>query len=237
MDWKTFVANVIGSVAWPLVIATAIYMLREETAALLRRIKAAKIAGTEIQFNEAPPAKIGERLAQEVKQIEAQAGEDGGEKAPPAPLGEKEGQAVSQTRHTLVARAFLAESLVLQELQTEFNAPARRNVGFGSRGGQFIADGVIEAPDGTYVIEVKLVKSDRNYKRRIIEAKHQIQRYRDQMMSWPRPVKFVIAIVVDGGTEELADQIGSEFGDSEWLIARVYLLDQLIIKYGLPPLS
>ena len=47
MDWKTFIASIVGSISWPLVVGFAIYLLRNETAALLRRMKGAKIAGTE----------------------------------------------------------------------------------------------------------------------------------------------------------------------------------------------
>jgi membrane protein DedA with SNARE-associated domain len=50
MDWKTFFANVIGSLAWPILVGVVIYLLRDEMAALLRRMKGAKIAGTELAF-------------------------------------------------------------------------------------------------------------------------------------------------------------------------------------------
>lgn len=53
MDWKTFFAAVIGSLAWPVVAAAAIYTFRGELAALVRRLKRAKIAGTEVDFDEA----------------------------------------------------------------------------------------------------------------------------------------------------------------------------------------
>jgi hypothetical protein len=53
MDWKTFFANVIGSLAWPILVGVVIYLLRDEMAALLRRMKGAKIAGTELAFDEA----------------------------------------------------------------------------------------------------------------------------------------------------------------------------------------
>jgi hypothetical protein len=53
MDWKSFIANVIGSLAWPVVAGVTIYVLRSELAALLRRIRGAKIAGTEVEFDEA----------------------------------------------------------------------------------------------------------------------------------------------------------------------------------------
>ena len=53
MDWKTFFANVIGSLAWPILVGVVIYLLRDEMAALLRRMKGAKIAGNELAFDEA----------------------------------------------------------------------------------------------------------------------------------------------------------------------------------------
>jgi hypothetical protein len=76
----------------------------------------------------------------------------------------------------------VAESLILQELQSEFKTPVQRNVGFRIQSGSsFVVDGVIETVDTTYVVEVKLIRGSLQYKRRIIEAKHQISRNRDFM--------------------------------------------------------
>jgi membrane protein DedA with SNARE-associated domain len=49
MDWKTFFANVIGSLAWPILVGVVIYLLRDEMAALLRRMKGAKIAALNLR--------------------------------------------------------------------------------------------------------------------------------------------------------------------------------------------
>jgi len=193
-----------------------------------------------VEFDQAPPSKIGERLVQEVKQMESEEEQSVLKKLrPPSSTRPQQGTAEEEPprlpEQTLLTRAFVAESLVFQELQSEFKTPVQRNVGFGLRGSSFIADGVIEAPDATYVVETKLVRGALHHKRRIIEAKHQISRYREQMKGWPRRVRFILAIVLDSGTEELAANIASGESDSGDLIMRVYFLDQLARKYGLAP--
>lgn len=53
MDWRTFIASVVGSLAWPLVICALLYLLRDDLPALVRRIKNASVAGTKFEFDEA----------------------------------------------------------------------------------------------------------------------------------------------------------------------------------------
>jgi hypothetical protein len=52
MDWKTFLAEVINSIAWPLVVVFLIYQLKDRLAELLPRLKKLKHKDTELEFSE-----------------------------------------------------------------------------------------------------------------------------------------------------------------------------------------
>ena len=39
MDWKTFLAQIINSIAWPLVVVFIVYQLKDRLAELLPRLK------------------------------------------------------------------------------------------------------------------------------------------------------------------------------------------------------
>ena len=53
MDWKAFIAAVVGALAWPVVVGILLFVLREELPNLIRRIKGATVAGTKVEFDEA----------------------------------------------------------------------------------------------------------------------------------------------------------------------------------------
>lgn len=52
MDWKTFIAQIIDSIAWPLVVVFLIYQLKDRLAELLPRLKKLKHKDTELEFSE-----------------------------------------------------------------------------------------------------------------------------------------------------------------------------------------
>jgi len=53
MDWKSFIASIVRSLAWPAIIGVFLYLLRDDLPALIRRIKNASVAGAKFEFNEA----------------------------------------------------------------------------------------------------------------------------------------------------------------------------------------
>jgi hypothetical protein len=53
MDWKQFFASIIGSLAWPAVVGFLLFLLKDELPRLIRRIKAATVAGNSVEFGEA----------------------------------------------------------------------------------------------------------------------------------------------------------------------------------------
>lgn len=52
MDWKTFIATLVDSIAWPVVVAFVTFMLKEKISGLLPRLKRLKHKETEIEFTE-----------------------------------------------------------------------------------------------------------------------------------------------------------------------------------------
>ncbi|RBP78264.1 hypothetical protein EBI01_18430 [Marinomonas rhizomae] len=52
MDWKTFIAQIIGSLAWPLVVVFLIYQLKDRLSELLPRLRKLKHKDTELEFSE-----------------------------------------------------------------------------------------------------------------------------------------------------------------------------------------
>jgi hypothetical protein len=53
MDWRSFIASLVGSLAWPVIVGALVYLLRDDLPALIRRIKNASLAGTKIEFSDA----------------------------------------------------------------------------------------------------------------------------------------------------------------------------------------
>lgn len=52
MDWKTFISEIIGSLAWPAVVTFSIFILKDNLGELLPRLKKLKHKDTELEFIE-----------------------------------------------------------------------------------------------------------------------------------------------------------------------------------------
>ncbi len=50
MDWKTFIANLVASLAWPLVVIGALFFLKDVITASFPRIKKLKFSNSELEF-------------------------------------------------------------------------------------------------------------------------------------------------------------------------------------------
>lgn len=120
----------------------------------------------------ADPSQIGTKYQTSEGVLEDQsnpAGESGASTETPAVAGvDASGKALARTATfstakqfpSGVARAYLVEGLVLQDLQDEFKSPMRRDVRLSlSNGRNLIADGVVETSDGPIVVEIKYMQS------------------------------------------------------------------------------
>ena len=50
MDWKTFIADLIGSVAWPAALVVIVFLFRQEGRDLISRTASVKHGDTEVKF-------------------------------------------------------------------------------------------------------------------------------------------------------------------------------------------
>jgi Holliday junction resolvase-like predicted endonuclease len=134
-------------------------------------------------------------------------------------------------KSTVLARAYLVESLVFQALQAELGGSVRRDVVV--RGVHI--DGLVYSPDGTItIVEVKMFSSSSSeVVRRIREARARLLEIRAAFYAEAQhSIKLLLALVVEGDPGHI-----SEFRDrwsrSEDIAVRVYGFLELIERYGL----
>ncbi len=72
MDWKTFIAQVIDSLAWPGVAVFVVFLLRDKIMDLLPRLKKFRHKETEIEFTEGVTELVQERQAQGIQNNEVE---------------------------------------------------------------------------------------------------------------------------------------------------------------------
>lgn len=53
MEWRNFLSNMTTALAWPVVAACLLFLLRKELPALLKRIKAASVGNAKLEFDNA----------------------------------------------------------------------------------------------------------------------------------------------------------------------------------------
>ncbi|WP_155804518.1 hypothetical protein [Magnetospirillum fulvum] len=142
-------------------------------------------------------------------------------------------------REDLMARAYIAEGLVFQDLQNEFGGSVRREVVFPVKGSRPLrADGVIHAAGEMIVVEVKMTRFVGNLVRRLREATNQVESYRRAIQeSGVVGARFIIALVLDGdGISEAARRMVQRYHDGVGgdLQVRLFSYQALLQKYGFP---
>ncbi|ARQ01510.1 hypothetical protein [Pseudorhodoplanes sinuspersici] len=138
-------------------------------------------------------------------------------------------------RSQQLSKAFLAESLVFQALQSEFGGSIRREVVVS---GVHI-DGLIYTPDGSVVIVEVKIFSDRYAEvfRRIRDARSFLQSaevalQREGIVG----AKSLLAIVIDGNTgrlSELRSKLQNYSREEDPIQIRMFGLQELISQFGL----
>jgi uncharacterized protein YutE (UPF0331/DUF86 family) len=77
LDWRTFIANIIDSLAWPAVVLFLVLLLRNQLAGLISRLLSLKWGGVEVSFKE---------ILEEAREITEEIREEAPPKvAPPQP--------------------------------------------------------------------------------------------------------------------------------------------------------
>ena len=213
------------------------------------KLKKGKLAGWEFEVADpAAPASTGARLAEEL----AKAGEEPVDGELPLPEPEQQpampqeapppdqqlnaqppdlsSERRASSHETRVARAYLAEGLVFQELQREFGGFIQREVRIGATE----IDGIIATSRTAIAVEVKLVKDLRNWQSRVAEAAHHLLSAREAAKQRYEHVSILVAVVVDNKRTSFASsrRLRELMRMYPELDVRVDFLPELLDKYG-----
>lgn len=207
-----------------------------------------------------PPENLGERLSADIAEEEERP-EDNQCTSTPAPLADdsptsegsttdqkpistvNQGRAVEEAqlrRRSLMARAYVAEGLVFQELQNEFGGLIRREVEFPLKGLRSLrADGIIHAGTETIIVEVKMTRFAGSLVQRLREATHQMVSYRHAIQeSGIGRARFLLALILDGEgiSPDFANRMIQRYRDEvgEDVEIRLFSYQALLQKYGFP---
>lgn len=142
----------------------------------------------------------------------------------------------SMMRRHFIRSAFLAETLVLQELQRETGGVLQRDVRLGT-GRDDGLDAILTTPTGTVGVQVKLTRSDKNAQNILRDAAFSLIVARPKippLISGTKP-RLILAWVLEGPTTVLAHmtvkEITAAFPGVE---LRLFSLDALARRYGVP---
>jgi hypothetical protein len=195
-------------------------------------------------LNALPPTAIGERLRDEISHDEqVQEKQEAQQPSTIQKVREKPSPApgVPEDRTTTVDTqllAYSAENLVFEELQREFNARIQKRVtaklGRNTPAREF--DGIIELPQETILIEVKILRSLGHIKLRVRKVEQQFRPILNEALtSGVRSTKLLLAMVylgsrpASGIPEKSIEEASASSPD---VIVRLYYTNELLPKYG-----
>jgi len=136
------------------------------------------------------------------------------------------------------AYAYMIEGLVMQELQNEYKSPIRRDAAFPMANGRMArVDGMIEAPSGPLIAEIKLIRRSSELDRRIGDGIKQLRSFTATAREIMNPkASGILILVLDGqfNDEEIdrIKKVAKTFSEDEILV-RVLESKILMNKYGL----
>ena len=141
--------------------------------------------------------------------------------------------------HEFRAQAVIAEDLVFRQIASEFSHPIQRQVAIVVGGKQIHLDGVIDIPNETIGVEVKLFKGDslrKNLTNRLNDIAGIAARFGSLGLVGSR---MIIAVVGTGLDHEAETLVKSRFdeivhGVNTPVELRLYDLDQLKNRFGIP---
>ncbi|MBK1793979.1 hypothetical protein JHL21_05650 [Devosia sp. WQ 349] len=136
------------------------------------------------------------------------------------------------------AYAYMIEGLVMQELQNEFQSPIRRDAAFPMAGGRMArVDGIIEGPSGPFIAEIKLIRPQGEFMRRLRDGQDQLRSYISAAREIIHPkTSGILVLVLDGRfAPEQIDRImnAARKSEADDILIRVLKSDDLVNKYGL----
>jgi len=198
------------------------------------------------------PAELGVRLKREVEDVSTSEEITGGQpdlnahNTPTSKKGTETKTASSvipsllEGRQNRMAKAYIAEGLVFQDLQNELGGAVRREMSLRSRsGGRLQVDGIIQSGGITTAVEVKLVANAGYALDRLRQAPYQMQTTVNALKEdGITNIKFIFAVVIDGDLIEdrqiprMVERFRLDLGDS--IEVRTYFYKELLKKYGFP---
>jgi len=135
-----------------------------------------------------------------------------------------------------ITNAYLAESLVFQELQHEMDGSIRREVILPSRTGRGLhIDGLIKTNLGTTIVEIRNISNPEAIRSVIRLAATQMGRYKEEIPSLENDkIKILLVFIVHGKYKrKLKDIINKNpFMYSTSFDTLVFDYDELLTKYG-----
>jgi hypothetical protein len=199
------------------------------------------------------PASLGERLEKDFKEQElGQPESDEFKRDQEGPVTDTTDspneQAVGRDHSTrnrqrweLMSQAYIAESLVFQELQNELGGTVRRQVVLrASTGEKLEADGIIESAGAVFIVEVKLLLTRPSHDELILRNMSRQALNYEQLLQQDgsENIRVLMAVVISEAVADLewsSDFLRkSESAKSARSIIRVFSYEELLRKYGLP---
>jgi len=211
----------------------------------------------------ADPASLGERLAREASEdIDATVKSDTKCETPSAVLPSDIPDVLTtqtstndvelvgakhkfSTKNVLIQEAYIAETLVFQELQNIFSGTVKREVAIStSNKMRMRVDGIVESKDNVIIVEVKYFKSNKTeIERRIRETVFDLCQYKMQDVvlrtesSDAKTTKILLAIVLGTNFGEIPTTKVARLNEltmSAGIDLKIFHLENLLSKYGLP---
>jgi hypothetical protein len=207
-----------------------------------------------------PPASLGSRLRNEIAQAEAESTTS----PMPLPSSDTAAEPINKSAQDeqlntpaassslpdrnerkflgspsgeLVTRAYVAENLVFQELQSELGGSVARNIAVATDGARFEVDGIVRTKNGDVIVEVKRARSEASVRRIAHKGAEVLATYQRAARAAGLHVKDgYLVIVVDNKDISSADVRALEqslLGELRFTNVRVYSYYDLLAKYGL----
>jgi len=225
--WK-LIHDFIKVLAWPLLILIAGAYFRKELRELLKKLVSVRLpGGTELTLDPATPEQVSAKREQEVRDLVTTPPNN---EPQPGMVVEHNGQ---PSEVDIRERAAKAEEFVFQQLESEFNTHAQRQVVYNKRP-DLLFDGVFRVDREFVFIEVLYLNSNRNIRDLVRRAFSKF----DRMRAEGREVlmKGVVVCVADmDGVEfaKLQDETSMYIGNRTGVHdVRVYRYDVLRMQYG-----
>jgi len=181
------------------------------------------------------PEEVGARLQKELSEDSDTASPNIEGAQPPSDGGHPEAVEPTENpmnRNRLIQRAYVAESLVFQELQDKLSGTVMRNVSLPAKTKPFRVDGVIYAPEGEYIVETILVRNKASIEGRL---RRSVSRLKAIAEAFPTK-RLIFAVVGDGvpANGEVLSKVGSFSHGIPDIATFFFDLHELELKYGFP---